>query len=219
VNTAYIIGATTITHVWLALGGPEPKRGRAPAFYRNGDNPQTVSLNDAKQCWYDHRDGKGGGVLDLIQRVLGCDRARAMRWLSSFTGIPLEDRPFTTAERRQYARQRAKADRLARDVADFEHGLELFLTRRLAHIALVATWLLSHDIDPGDADVFGTPASDLAALRSLNPDLLVQTYCQLPESVRCRFREEGRNDRELTEWVTNAIVRMLAKVDSSKAVA
>jgi hypothetical protein len=27
-TAAYIIGATTITRVWLALGGPEPKRGR-----------------------------------------------------------------------------------------------------------------------------------------------------------------------------------------------
>jgi hypothetical protein len=57
-SAAYIIGATTISQVFVALSGDEPKHGRAPAFYRDGDNRQAVSLNDAKGCFFDHREGK-----------------------------------------------------------------------------------------------------------------------------------------------------------------
>ena len=114
-----IIYATSVTNVWLALGGPEPKRGRARAFYRNGDNTQAVSLDDAKGCWYDHRDGKGGGMLDLIQRVLGCERADALRWLSNFTGLPLGERPTTRTERRVLAERRERDQREIRDAELF----------------------------------------------------------------------------------------------------
>jgi hypothetical protein len=118
-NAEHIIGATTVTKVWLALGGPEPKRSRARAFYREGNNPQAVSLNDAKGCWFDHRDGVGGGVLDLIQRVLGCERAEALRWLSDFTGLPLEDRVATFAERRAFAERHEREEREIQDAESF----------------------------------------------------------------------------------------------------
>ncbi len=113
-----ILDTTTISQVFVALGGDEPKLGRARAFYRDGDNRQAVSLNDAKNCWYDHRDGVGGGVLDLIQAALGCDRAGAQQWLSNFTGLPLEDRAAARAERRALAERRAKEQRYPRDHSD-----------------------------------------------------------------------------------------------------
>ncbi|MEO8051434.1 MAG: hypothetical protein ABI833_13535, partial [Acidobacteriota bacterium] len=71
VSAAGIVHATTITAVWLALRGDPPKRGRARAFFRGGDNPLAISLNDARGCWFDYPGGIGGGVLDLIQRVRG----------------------------------------------------------------------------------------------------------------------------------------------------
>jgi hypothetical protein len=52
-TAANIISATTITAVWVGLGGDPPDRGRARAFYRNGENPQAVAINEAKGCWYD----------------------------------------------------------------------------------------------------------------------------------------------------------------------
>jgi hypothetical protein len=113
-----IVAATTITKVWLALGGDPPKRGRARAFYRNGNNPQAVSLSDSKGAWFDHRDNTGGGVLDLIERALGCDRVGALQWLSDFTGLPLKDRPATRAERRVLAQRREREQRDMR-AADF----------------------------------------------------------------------------------------------------
>jgi hypothetical protein len=122
-NATHIVTAVMISQVFVALGGDPPKRGRARAFYRNGDNAQAVSLDDAKGCWFDHRDGVGGGMLDLIERVLGCDRADALRWLSSFAGTPLADRSFTDRppsrrERRVLAQRRQQEQRDLRDHPD-----------------------------------------------------------------------------------------------------
>lgn len=107
-----IVAARPITEVWVGLGGDVPKHGRARAFYRDGDNRQAVSLNDAKACWYDHRDQTGGGVLDLVQRTLGCNRRGALCWLADFNGLPLRDRPLTGAERRAYALARQETAQL-----------------------------------------------------------------------------------------------------------
>src|SRR6266849_2375796 len=112
-TAAGIVAARPISEIWVALGGDPPKHGRARAFYRDGDNPQAVSLNDSKAVWYDHRDRNGGGVLDLVQHVLSCDRRAALGWLADFTSLPLEDRAFKPAERREYERRSAQAERLA----------------------------------------------------------------------------------------------------------
>lgn len=97
---ATIISATSITRVWIALGGDPPIRGRARAFYRDGDNPQAVSLDNEKGVWWDHRDGKGGGVLSLIRSVLRCDSGDAVRWLEDLHGMPIDDYSFTRGEHR-----------------------------------------------------------------------------------------------------------------------
>ena len=111
-NVSALIAAVPISRAWVELGGDSPRRGRARAFYRDGDNPGAVSLNDDKGCWHDFVTGQGGGILDLIQHVRGCDRIGAVRWLSDFTGVPLDDQPLTEVERRQYARARHEASDL-----------------------------------------------------------------------------------------------------------
>jgi hypothetical protein len=65
-----IIGAVSITDVFIGLGGDPPRKGHARAFWRDGDNPQAVALNDARGCWYGHRDHIGG--------VLGCTTRRIL---------------------------------------------------------------------------------------------------------------------------------------------
>jgi len=121
-SATYIVDATTITKIWLALGGPEPKRGRASAFYLEGNNPQAVCLDNAKGCWFGHRDGVGGGMLDLIQRVLGCDRVGALQWLSNFTGSRLEDRAAVRAGRQALVERREAEQRDLRDYPDRDDG-------------------------------------------------------------------------------------------------
>jgi hypothetical protein len=210
-NAAEIVGSTSITKVWETLGGDRPKHGRAPAFYRNGDNPQAVSLDDRKGIWFDHRDHVGGGVLDLVQRVLGCDRGAALRWLAEFTGLPLENRILTLRERREYAQRCTRAQRLAREVSDFERGLELCLERSQENAGTVVPWLLSLGLDDL-GEIFAGAASGLAMLRKADADSLVTLYRGLPDAVRRPFRDAGRRDREHAEAVTGAIVMMLAGV-------
>ena len=109
-----IINSTTITAVWAQLGGDQPRGGRARAFWRDGsDNRQAVSLSDEKGTWFDHRDGRGGGVLDLIATVECCTRVDALRWLAAFTGLPLDAHPLSPSERRAYSLARQEGAELA----------------------------------------------------------------------------------------------------------
>jgi hypothetical protein len=124
-----IITATNITAVWIALGGDLPEHGRARAFYRNGDNKHAVSINDEKACWFDHRDNIGGGMLDLIQHVLRCDRRGALSWLSNFTGLPLGGRPQTAAHRARTARARNEGMELVK----WRKCITASLKEQLAH--------------------------------------------------------------------------------------
>ena len=125
-----------ILEVWRALGGPEPQRGRAPAFWRNGDNPQSVTLSNEKGCWYDHRDNEGGGVIDLVQRARGCNRAVALTWLEG-EGF-LEPRTLTREQRTEHARRRDKASSAALDIARWRDALTLELNAR--KLAALEVW-------------------------------------------------------------------------------
>lgn len=198
------------------MGGDPPEHGRARAFYRNGDNRHAVSLNDSKGCWYDHRDNIGGGILDLIQYVLGCDRGTALRWLAEFTGLSLENRASTPRERREHAQRSARAKQLAREAGEFERGLELCLEHRQKNSGGVISCLLSLGLDDL-CEIFAEADSGLAILRKADADSLMALYRGLPEAVRGPFREAGRFDREDAEAVTRAIVTMLAAVPQEGA--
>jgi hypothetical protein len=206
-----IVGAIAITQVWQALGGDPPKRGRARAFWRDGDSRGAVSLSDEKACWHDFVTGDGGGVLSLISLVQGCDRGAALRWLADLVGLPLKNRPFTQAERRAYIRRCAEAEQLARDVADFEHGLELFLLHRLDNAAAVYEFLLNVGAEFGD--LLLKCRNDLICLGDADADALVFLYRETPEVARRRFLEDGRRDREAAARLTHAIVRILAEAE------
>ena len=121
--------ATTrrLSSIVAALVGPEVKHGRCRAWWRGGDNPTSVSIDEEKGCWYDHGRGNGGGILDLIQTVLGCDRRDARKWLDQRRGFSLNDRrPLTREEKRAYAQRRAYAEREADDLTAFrEEALRL----------------------------------------------------------------------------------------------
>jgi len=140
VTAADVVSSTTVTSVWLALGGDQPSRfGRARAFYRDGNNWQAVSLNDEKGVWYDHRDHVGGGILSLVQHVRKCNRADAARWVADLIGATLDDRPMTRADRREYARRRAQAEREAIALLRWKEGHRAAL--RAAYHRL---WKLHH---------------------------------------------------------------------------
>lgn len=179
-----LIAATKISDVWVALGGDPPsKHGRARAFYRDGRNADAVSLNGSKACWHDFVTGAGGGVLDLIQHVLGCDRGAALRWLATFTGVPLTDRAPTAAERRSLS---ARRERDQREMLDAEAW-------RIA-VECVAEEIL-------DALPEAVPA------RYLPTQLLLRLRASRPAALLTFFREWMERDPRLTAALVYAGAR------------
>jgi hypothetical protein len=102
-----IVGLARIHQVWQALGGGKINRHhRSRAFWRNGDG-WSVSIHEEKKCWFDHRDGIGGGILDLIQKILGNNREDAALWLADLYGLKLGD---AAPQRDQEDRKRLAAE-------------------------------------------------------------------------------------------------------------
>lgn len=109
--TDWILQAS-IGAVWSALGGPPLRHGRGQAWWRDGDG-HNVAVDEPRGVWHDHARGEGGGILDLIQRVLDSDRRVAVQWLADHLGVTLDREPMSPSERRQWARRRAWAEREA----------------------------------------------------------------------------------------------------------
>ncbi len=91
--------------------------------------------------------GQGGGVLDLIQVVLGCDRAGAVAWLSETFNLEIEGkRTFTPQERKRYARLRSEAEQFvqwrAKELQDMKERRTFCL--RMYHAAL--RFILTHGL-------------------------------------------------------------------------
>ena len=92
-----------VLDVWRALGGPEPRRGRAPAFWRRSHDPN-VSIDAERNVFYDHAQNRGGGVLALVETALDCSRPEALAWLEDEGFI--EHRTLTRKQRREHAQRK-----------------------------------------------------------------------------------------------------------------
>jgi hypothetical protein len=198
-----IIAATTITEVWRALGGDPPKHDRARAFYRNGDG-QSVALDDHMNAYYDFRDGTGGGILHLIQRVKGGTRSDALKWLSEFTGIPL-DGAQTATQRAEYVRRRERARQKAQDV---EHW------RKALVIQLNAEKLAAADAENDDA--LERAASLCNLLENGTPEQVIREFnlhqaCDPPGVAR--LIADGAEHQREAERVTWNVVVLIADLE------
>jgi hypothetical protein len=117
-----IIEQVPITQIWALLGGGKIRHGRGQGFYREGADGWSVSIDNERGRWYDHRDNVGGGKLALIQHIRGGSRGEALKWLADMMGIELDGNTPLSPERRQrYARARHDAPELAR-VATLWHA-------------------------------------------------------------------------------------------------
>ena len=108
-DVAAILARVQVSQIYRTLGGPELRGNRGPAFWRDGDG-LNVSINDARGVWHDFGGGEGGGILDLVQRVLGGSRADALRWCAELAGVPLLDTPLSAADRERWAQERRELD-------------------------------------------------------------------------------------------------------------
>ena len=100
-----IVAGARISQVWQALGGGELRKGRGRAWWRNGDG-WNIAVDDRRGCWYDHRDGIGGGVLDIIAHVHGGTRQEALQRLAGLTGTVLDGAPSDRMSAQDCAEER-----------------------------------------------------------------------------------------------------------------
>jgi hypothetical protein len=217
-NIAGIIFAQPISTVWQVLGGDPPRCGRARAFYRNGENPGAVSLNDEKGGWYDFVAGQGGGVLDLVQQVRGCTRQAALRWLADLSSVPLDRNPLSRTERRRYARARMRVPGVAQELSDWTRGLYLVAQRDVTATSSLLTWLLEHNTEPGSAHRLAV--GRLQGLRAATPREIAAVYVDArrrDSSAVAAIVRLGREDRQHTEQVTWRIVNLLAAAEAAAA--
>jgi hypothetical protein len=73
------------------LGECNQRLSKPPKDVRYGTNG-SMAVNFETGQWFDHEHGIGGGVIDLIMRMTGRDRAEAMAWLRS-EGLVEESKP------------------------------------------------------------------------------------------------------------------------------
>jgi hypothetical protein len=105
-----VLANIRIFDVWQALTGEPIRGGRVRGIWRDGKS-WSVSLNNERGVWHDFVSNEGGGILDLIVRVLGGTRADALRWAAEFAGIPLNNKPLSAADRAQWVQERRALER------------------------------------------------------------------------------------------------------------
>jgi hypothetical protein len=87
-------------------------------------------MDDRRGVWHDFVTGEGGGVLDLVQRAQGVNRADALRYVADFAGVKLDDRPATHSERRLFAERREAANDVTEDIESWRNALTVELNAR-----------------------------------------------------------------------------------------
>jgi hypothetical protein len=127
-TASQVITCARISRVWLWLGGSALKGRRGQAFWREGDG-WNVALDDERGCWYDHARSEGGGVLDLIQRVLGCSRQQALEWLAEHVGVSLDHKGSTQPEHARWQERRRGTEIDARAVTRWRRAALWSLVR------------------------------------------------------------------------------------------
>jgi hypothetical protein len=112
VPASEITSKVECTWLYHELGGPEPRYKRYLPFWRQGEH-YNVSINNEKGCWFDFSRREGGGKLDLIQKVLDCDKRTALRWLANQLHIDISE-PLTPGERHALMERRRRDEQLQR---------------------------------------------------------------------------------------------------------
>ena len=177
-STEALIHAIPISQVYRQLTGLDPRRDgpgqwRAKATWRNGDG-YNVSLHDGKQVWHDFVYADGGGTLDLIIRIRGGSRADALRWISESTGIPLDDRRFSRAERAQHAERRRQVEKNL-PVAKYWRRSAVPLTEEVLAELKAGISTPAGKLRPEPGEIF-TVERSAARLRRVDGEQLVNEY-------------------------------------------
>lgn len=209
-QASQIVSSVKISRVYVALTGTDPRqsgedRYRGAATWRDGENPN-VTLNDARGTWYDHGTNQGGGVLDLIVRVHGGSRQDALRWLSAYSGVPLQ--PAGPGE---ITRMRESRESIERDLPDARlwkrSEIEHASTRLDELSQMLGTF---KGLSPEEAAETAALTQTLAALRAHKDSALVDAYrdarARDPEGVEQIVRAERLADAQISRLLATATI-------------
>ncbi|HEY6345098.1 MAG TPA: hypothetical protein VIY49_26675 [Bryobacteraceae bacterium] len=207
-TAAQLIEQTSIVSVWNALGGGPLRHGRGNAFWRKGADSWSLSLNDDRGAWFDHRDGVGGGVLDLICLVRGGSRQEALKWWAEYRCVQLDgDKPLSPEERRRYAHARQAAPELARRaeiwIIERLEELETLKADALAREDFKALQTASrehHRMNTLKADGAAVVAEYIRA-RQTDP---TGTAAMIAEGERWRDTSEALVNLQIAKWAREA---------------
>ena len=172
-----ILSSLKITAVYQALTGITPRHtgrnsARAPAAWRGGDG-QSVAMDDSRGVWHDFAANAGGGILDLIVQVRGGNRADALRWAAEFTGIPLDNRSLSPAERYRWAQHRRLMEQ---ELPKARYWRRAAITMSEELLVVLKAPLLSGLSDRIDFDGIRETTRLLATLRCIDGSQLVTEF-------------------------------------------
>ena len=119
------------------------------AFWRGGDS-WSVVIDDSKGFWFDHRDGVGGGIAQLVVHIRGGSHQDALRWIADFAGVKLDGEPATTEERRARIAERTQHARDKRDIVDARYWRRVLIDVIESELTLEKSKLF--DPNEGEAD-------------------------------------------------------------------
>lgn len=183
-----MMGLPPISSIARDLGAPAIKDDRCAAWYRGGNNPRSLKLDDAKACVYDFGKQEGGGILWLVSKALSGDRHESVEWLRTQYGT---SRP-NSAQRQQ----RYQVDATAESLAAWRWRVIQFL--RAVRNASYEAWNEAQTRYRGDKRVEDLPASDWRMLRRRlkhadGIDSYIKHLADLPaaELLALRDRVEG----------------------------
>jgi len=104
--------------------GHQPNNYRMPCPIHNGKNPTSFSFTD--HVYHCHSCGASGGLIDLVESLLGFDRQKAMRYLSEKAGISLNDYSLSRRRSRKFSTRYKPAPTLNSRLCDLQQNLKIF---------------------------------------------------------------------------------------------
>lgn len=196
-----------IAEVWEALGGSpltiRNGRARARAWWRDGDGIN-ISIDSAKNCWFDHARGSGGGVLDLATAVLG-DRRAALEWLSEQYGEGVYQPPSID-------------DRKHAEYARLWHAARV---RQLERVHDSTYRAMLAEQDDTAADIWARASREVYVARHISEHEVIEQFTRAleadPRGVARLIDEERENERGAEEIAARIVACIAYSADREAA--
>ena len=162
--------------------------------------------DDARGVWHDFVMDEGGGILDLVKRIRGGNRADALRWCADFAGVPLDERPVSTEDRARWVAERRE---LERDLRGARYWRRAAVTLGEETLEREKSRLFDPTDRPADLDAIRGITGMLKRLKGLEDTALVAEYRWWCERYPCTTAAMVRWARRREELDAVAVARYM----------